>query len=490
MSNVLSNQPLTFDIDPNLLEDRLDPMYYQPKYMEVIEKLEKLPNVVTLRHISKSVRYSDGKWELHTSDYVPKGVLLLQILNLRELSFFLDSPRNKYISEEKHQKWKNSQVKPGDIVMAITGIVGLSTLVPDNFPEANLNQALARINLKRHIILKNGEERSVNPQYITIFLNSNYGRSQTERFGSGRAVQSGLALSAIKETKIPIPPRKIQDKIAEIMQNADKERRAKLDRAEKLLNSINGIVLEELGIELPEIEDKKIFEVEPEDLEDRLDPLYYHPTYLKLLELIEMNPWDIKRLSEITKTITSGQRPKGGVKHIEKGVPSLGGEHITSSGDFNFEEIRFIPEEFHKGQKKSQVRHFDVLIVKDGATTGKVAIIPEDFPLKQCNINEHLFKITLENGYDPYYIFCYLFSDLGQKQINRLISGAAQMGITRDAVSEIKIITPPSEIQDNIGEEVKRRKEEFKRLTKEADEVIENAKRRIEQIILKGENIS
>ena len=38
-------------------------------------------------------------------------------------------------------------------------------------------------------------------------------------------------------------------------------------------------------------------------------------------------------LKDYIETMESGKRPKGGA--VNEGIPSLGGEHITSEGKFN-----------------------------------------------------------------------------------------------------------------------------------------------------------
>lgn len=304
-----------------------------------------------------------------------------------------------------------------------------------------------------------------------------------ERFAKGVS-QPDLHLIDIKKIKIPIPPFYIQNKIAEIMETAYKEKNEKIKKANELVAKIDEIIIGNLGISFPRFIKQNVYWINPEILENRWDPLFYNPNYLNLLNAINNSPYENKILREISKTIISGQRPKGGVKYIKDGVPSVGGEHITSEGNFNFENIRYIPKKFHEKQKKSWIKPFDTLVVKDGATTGKVAIVLRDFPFKECNINEHVFKIEIKSDYNPYYVFSYLFSSLGQEQIYRLISGAAQKGITRDAIESIRVIAPPREVQDDIAEEVKRRKEESKKLKKEAEEVVKKAKKQVEKMIV------
>ena len=177
------------------------------------------------------------------------------------------------------------------------------------------------------------------------------------------------------------------------------------------------------------------------------------------------------------------------MKYLKGRIPSIGGEHINWEGDFNLERIRYVPKEFHENQRKSWVKPFDILMVKDGATTGKVAIVGEDFPFEDCNINEHVFRIEVDERYNPFYVFAYLFSGLGQQQISRLTSGAAQKGITKDAIKQIAIPVPPPETQNAIGDRAKRARDESRQLRVEAKDIIEKAKEQVERMMVEDKMI-
>lgn len=466
---ILSKSPLVFNIDPDLLEDRKEVFYYRPEYINIMKILKqtKYP-LKTIEEISKLVK--DGTH--FTPSYTSKGVIFLMVKNIKEekIDFSEDI---KYISEEEHKKLKTCQPKPNDILLTKVGTIGIANIVPESAPEFNIFVSIAKIELKEYI----------NPYYAKAFLNSIFGRVQMERFVKGVS-QPDLHLIDIKKIKIPIPPIHVQNKIAEMLESAYKEKKEKIKSANGLITEINEVIIKNLEITFPRFIEQNTYWINPEILGDRRDPLFYHPKYLTILNTIENSSFEVKTIREISRSIVSGQRPKGGVKYIEVGVLSIGGEHITSEGDFNFENMRFIPKDFHKKQKKSWIKPLDILIVKDGATTGKVAIVPEDFPLKECNINEHVFKIEVKSDYNPYYVFSYLFSSLGQEQINRLITGAAQKGITRDAIEKVIIIVPPSETQDKIADDVKTRKVESKKLKEEAEEVVEKAKEEVKKMII------
>ena len=74
--------------------------------------------------------------------------------------------------------------------------------------------------------------------------------------------------------------------------------------------------------------------------------------------------------------LSSGKRAKGGALLSGK-VASLGGEHIGKDGKVIWGNMKFIPEDFYKELKNGHVQIKDILLVKDGATTGKIAFVEE-----------------------------------------------------------------------------------------------------------------
>lgn len=210
------------------------------------------------------------------------------------------------------------------------------------------------------------------------------------------------------------------------------------------------------------------FGVGQDELQERLDPFYHKPEFKDILR----TSYNTARLSDILQIVESGSRPKGGVRNIESGVPSLGGEHLNSDGGFDFSNVRFVSEDYYKKQTKGKVTYNDILIVKDGATTGKVAIVRENFPYKDCLINEHLFLIRPKLEYNSKYFFAFLFSQIGQKQIKRMISGVTQRGITRNIFGKVLIPLPPCAIQDRIADIMDEAHKIKKEKEKEAEELL------------------
>ncbi len=161
--------------------------------------------------------------------------------------------------------------------------------------------------------------------------------------------------------------------------------------------------------------------------------------------------WEVKKLSEVYSVLESGGRPKGGVSQIKEGILSIGGEHLNESGGFNFDKIRYVPQEFFESMNQGKIQYEDVLIVKDGATTGKVSFVDEKFTFKKAAVNEHVFRLRgKEDIILQKYLFYFVFSEDGQRQIQANFQGTAQGGINKQFIYNFFIPIPPLPIQQKI----------------------------------------
>ena len=179
--------------------------------------------------------------------------------------------------------------------------------------------------------------------------------------------------------------------------------------------------------------------------------------------------WKKVTLSEILETLENGNRPKGGIKNIKEGIPSLGGEHLNSNGSFKFNNIRLIPKNYYDSLTRGKIKNGDILIVKDGATTGKTSFVTNNFPYNEASVNEHVFilrgkKEIINNKF----LFYHLFSTNGQRQIMANFHGAAIGGINTQFVKNYDIFLPPLQTQKKIVA-ILEKAERLKEWRKEAD---------------------
>ena len=157
--------------------------------------------------------------------------------------------------------------------------------------------------------------------------------------------------------------------------------------------------------------------------------------------------WPHVALSEVI-TLESGSRQKGGA--LSSGIPSIGGEQIAADGNIRTNKMKYISPEHFNTMRSGVLKQNDVLVVKDGATTGKTGFWRNNI---SAATNEHVYIMRAkENIIDPYYLYSVVRSEYFQSVLSRYVKGIIG-GISRE-ILEITIPLPPIEIQREIVAEL------------------------------------
>ncbi|MGX1447696.1 type I restriction enzyme, S subunit [Bacillus sp. 153480037-1] len=140
-------------------------------------------------------------------NYVQNGVKFIRSQNVWNSGLLLDGIA--CIKSETHESMSGSAVKPKDILLNITGAsIGRSSLVPDDFDMANVNQHVAIIRLIEDNV------RS----FIHTCIISPYFQSEVMRVQVG-ASREGLSMAKLAKFIIALPPIEEQQRIAERVKN-------------------------------------------------------------------------------------------------------------------------------------------------------------------------------------------------------------------------------------------------------------------------------
>ena len=118
-----------------------------------------------------------------------------------------------YICDDAHEAMARSKVYAGDILITITGNVGRVCRLPNKYPQANINQHIAKVTLK---------DENVCSDFIFHCLQDNKYQSNFERITTGQAYPQ-ISLVQVRNTIVPLPPISEQQKIASVLTAADKE---------------------------------------------------------------------------------------------------------------------------------------------------------------------------------------------------------------------------------------------------------------------------
>ncbi|MDA8000968.1 MAG: restriction endonuclease subunit S [Alphaproteobacteria bacterium] len=254
-------------------------------------------------------------------------------------------------------------------------------------------------------------------EFLYYFLLFNKGA--LDEMGTGTTFKE-LSSARIKNIEIPFPPLAEQRRVVSILNEAF----SGTDRL-RALSEKNTEDLKELRWSV---------------LQKHLAPPLQHQEGAVM--------WASAELGKVCE-IHSGRRPRGGA--VSDGVLSIGGEHINSDGSFNLSNPKYIPGDFFHRLKRGKIEVGDVLVVKDGATTGKVGFFNEDAPFEIGAVNEHVFILRSRNRENlvPSYLYWLLTSKEGNAEILKHKTGAAQGGINL-SIRGIEISFPPLDEQRRI----------------------------------------
>ena len=335
-------------------------------------------------------------------EFQDTGVNFLKIECFSEKGDYIQN-KATHISEECHEKLKRSQLKEGDILFSIAGVIGRVAIVTRNMLPANINQALAIIRIKKDDIYL---------PYVKLILTSPLIKKQFER-KKQRVAQLNISLKDINDLEIPLPEIGKQIEYANSFKKVEKLIYTRQYQLQKLDELVKARFVELFG-----------------------DPI--------------SNPmnWNKRTLKEVCIKLNDGTHfspesfSMGDYKYITA-------KNIKASG-FDFSNITYVPEAVHRPIfERCNPEQGDVLYIKDGATTG-IAIVntlKEEFTLlssvallkQNRNVINGYFLAALLNNADMY------------SDIRNNMGGAAITRLTIAKLNAVKVIVPPLDLQNRFA---------------------------------------
>ena len=138
--------------------------------------------------------------------YLDQGIPLFRSQNVTNEGFLMEDIA--YISEEVDEAMKGTRVKPGDVLLNITGAsIGRCYYTSNDFQRGNVNQ---------HVCIIRPKKRIANPAYLHYCLISNQGQEQIELTQSG-ANRQGLTIEEIRNFSFDIPSKEDQQRIVDYL---------------------------------------------------------------------------------------------------------------------------------------------------------------------------------------------------------------------------------------------------------------------------------
>ncbi len=451
------------------IDRRLDPHYNRPSYCMLWHKLLSMPEKLTTLKKESICIFSGITPKSGGEAYIiNNGIPFLRsgdFSDTNEINF----SQLLYLKENVHKTlMANSQLRNGDLLVAIVGAtIGKIGVYKYNY-EANINQAICAVRL----------QDTLNPYYVQAFLQTNIGQKIIERIRRPVA-RANINLEEVGNFPIPLLAPSLQKQIVEIMNNGRQHKHTKDAEAQQLLDSIDGYLLKELGIIIPKVKidlNSRMFVVQKKELKGRYTPSLYkdavtlHSTIYEnvpLSHLAYINP--NTRIPNQNKEMPISFVPMESVNEIYA--------EITEHKDCFTEESKGFTR-FQEG---------DLLWAKitPCMENGKSAIAEGLTNGYGCGSTEfHVIRPKNEDLLIEY-IHALLHMKLVRQTAKLYFGGSAgQQRVAVDFLENFNVPLPSMEKQQEVVNYVINLRNRAKTLREEGQVILEEAKRKVEQMII------
>lgn len=317
------------------------------------------------------------------------------------------------------------------------------------------------------------------PDYVFAFTQTNTYKEWVNAIQRPSG-QPNINAEEYQSLEIPLPPPNIQNEIVSIIQTAYSDKKKKELEAQQLLDSIDTYLLDELGVSLPEVRNElkdRIFILNRSELEGRFDPTVYKDG-IKLISPI----WDNEKLSKVAFLNPTGAY-KG--KAAETPISFVPMEVI----DETFSEIISMDETtIEQASGFTKFREGDLLWAKitPCMQNGKSAIAKNLTNGLGCGSTEFFILRPKDERLAIEYLHVILHMKCVRETAMLYFGGSAgQQRVPASFLENFNLPLPPKEKQVEIANHVYEIRRNAKALQKEGKNILEQAKKEVEKMIIK-----
>ena len=371
------------------------------------------------------------------------------------------------LARRTHDANKRSQLAVDDILFSTAGRIGEAGLVCADILPANIDQDVARITLKGGV--------SVAPDFLTIFLNSEFGRFQCERATTGQ-IQRHISLAALREFRIPVVSwqHRVGQILRESITHAHKTKTLQLE-AETILTTA-------LGLDGADLSQRLFYEntfacaVEA----GRLDAEHFQPKFETLLEILCSRDFELLPLGKMIKPVKNGFDCRD---FCDDGTPYIRVADVKK-GRLEIDGCARIPLKAKDVSKDISLAVGDVLFTRKGSFGNAAHVRPgQEHAIISSEIMLIRLKPSLIEKVLPEYLALYFNSNAGTLQAEKWAHGVAFFSISQEDLARFMVPILPMPEQ----KELKAKTDQAEAAYQQSRRLLDTAKRAVEIAIEEGE---
>ena len=397
-------------------------------------------------------KFKTGKGlNITKGDLVPEGIPVVsygQVHSKQNTGTRLNDQLIRYIPSILAEEGVSSKVSVGDFIFADTSedIDGCGNAVYVD-KEIGLYAGY-------HSVIAFAKHPEESKYYAYLFLTECW-RSQIRMRVTGIKVFS-ISQAILNETTIILPPLAEQQRIADFL--------------DKKCGEIDGLmaIQEQMIAKLTDYKQSVITEAVSKGLNPDAQLV---PSGIDWIGDVPKD-WEITDMKNLCISITDGshfspERQSEGMPYITAGDVRGRGIDYENAMRIKIEDYNMLESQGcrpHKG---------DVLMVKDGATTGRVGMMIDD---EKCVLLSSVAMLTPKEYVDSDYLMYLIQSDVIQAQIQLLMAGSAMPRVTLKKINTLKGLLIPTDDQQAIVEYLDTKCSEIDRLIETKRQKIETLK--------------
>ncbi len=426
---------------------RLDAEYYQPEFLELVEKLQKI-GTVPIRDVVINPKRK----------FMPQKGKAFDYIEISEIDLSTGEYNKTEILGENVPDRAQWIVEQNDVIVSMVRPIrnAVSLIREDN----------------KNLVCSSGfavlKTEKVEPEYLFVYLKSRPIVKLLDRKTTA-TMYPAITINNILETKIYLGDKNFREEIKNKVKEAQKE----LEFSKSFYSQAENLLLEELGLSDFNIEDEIYNIVKLSEIKkaNRIDAEYFQPKYEEIIKKIEnyKNGWDY--VKNIINFKDKNFFPKEDEKYKYLALSNISGQGYVQNSQ----------EEFGKDlptRARRKINTGDVIISSIEGSLDSCALIENEFDNAICSTG---FFVVNSEKINPETLLIIFKSKIIQELLIRGSKGTILTAISKDELNQIKIPLIKSKIQKQIAEKI----QESHKLRKEAKELLEKAKSKVENLIEK-----
>jgi len=469
--NVASKAPSVVWVPPEGIEDRLDAYPYDVRFLTPLQRLFEwnLGRLTTISELAKFVRCGPFGSNLLAEGYSQSGVCVIRPFNISDWSISTD--RLVFLPEQECHIRGLHIYKNNTLIFARVGNIAVGC-IPNRPYKFTISPNIIAAEIKD----------SNNSYYLCAFLNSKYGVCQLER-ALKVVAQPTISTDTVRNLRIPISDRRIQDYIGAKVELADRcraEAATRFKRVQTCLAEVLGVdPFQKINV-TPFTEDTfqvlsirpPCSVVAPKGLMGMIGAHCYEPIHIAVEAMLDDAGVRQRSFTEIAVEVVNGFDCR---EFIESGTPYIKVADLKPGRleKSKAQKVAINPTDI---PKKQRIRNGDLLITRKGSYGICASVMNND---EDVIISSEIIRVRLNSEFNADYVAAFLNSEFGHSKFDRVATGTMMLGISHGNLADIRIPWIDTDSQKLVATEHRL----WRQALETAEHLISEAKSDIEALI-------